>query len=39
LVIVSAVSELGLDRLRNAHDGTLEGTRNVAGKEMEFLEE
>jgi len=39
LIIVSPVSELRLDRLRNARDGTLEGTRNVTGKEMEFLEE
>jgi len=30
---------VGLDRLRNARDGTLEGTRNVAGEEMEFVEE
>jgi hypothetical protein len=30
---------MGMDRLRNARDGTLEGTRNVAGKEMEFLEQ
>jgi hypothetical protein len=28
---------MGLDRLRNARDATVEGTRNVAGKEMSFL--
>jgi hypothetical protein len=30
--------ELGLDRLRNARDGSLEGNRNVAGTEMQLLE-